>query len=353
MVLVYSEAADALVEPRTSASLIRHCTGILQHMAPSDLVIAPSSPAPRDGGMTEADLQALIVALSSGHITTAPAASEYTNTIDNRWSVNHATLMKYTLSASESELAPIFQAIADISKKMERAILQDGYDDLYCTAATATNAPLFITKELSNTIVNLVLWSGNLDRLDEGFHAFCTIYTSTAKDYQNLSNLQTYYFLSNDGTITLEEVCLFQLVIKSQWPTNFIQLDTTLNIFMNLLLLVIKSTHPLSTDFQVYVRTSNGLSIQLTEQFNMEMTDQLLWSFHLCTLVYWQSISCLTLNEAHIFPAANFVEFLPSLLIQRWEPPYMSGLAPAPLSTGPSPRPPALDPAAPAHAPTP
>ena len=58
--------------------------------------------------MRESDLQALIVEFRSGHINTAPVASEYTNTIGKRWSVNHCTLMKYTISVSESELAPIF-----------------------------------------------------------------------------------------------------------------------------------------------------------------------------------------------------------------------------------------------------
>ena len=116
--------------------------------------------------------------------------------------------MKYTLSASESEFSPIFHAITSVSINMERAILQSGYDDISCTYAAATNSPLVITKDLASTIVNLVLWSGDLDRLDEGFHVFFTIYTSAAKDFQDFSNLHTYDFLSNYGKITLEEVHL-------------------------------------------------------------------------------------------------------------------------------------------------
>ena len=219
---------DELFDPRTDASLNRHLTGILQNMAPYDAAISTSAQSPHAGGMTAGDLQSLIVASVSGHITTALAASESTNTIGKCWSVNHSTFMKYTLSASESELAPIFQAITSGSRKTERAIILYVYDGLSCTAAVSTNAPLVITKELTNIIVNLVLWSGDIDRLDEGFHAFCTICTSTAKDSQDFPNLHTYDLLFNDGTITLQEFRLFQLVLKSHCHTGFIQLDTTL-----------------------------------------------------------------------------------------------------------------------------
>ena len=183
-------------------------------MAPSDAAIEASAPAPYSGGMMAADLQSIIVALRSDHITTTIADSESTNTIGKCSSVSHSTLMNYTLSALESELAPIFQAITSGSRKMECAILQYIHDGLFHTAAIATNALLVITKYLANTIVNLVLWSGNIDRLDEGFHAFCTIYSITAKAYQDFSNLHTYYFLSNNEIIILKEVCFFQLVLK-------------------------------------------------------------------------------------------------------------------------------------------
>ena len=150
--------ADDLVEPHKAASLFRHITGILQNMAPSDAEIAPSAPAPHAGGMTAAELQSLIVLLRSRHITTTPGDSESTNTIGKCWSVNHSTLMKYTLLTSESKLAPIFQDTTSGSRKMERTILQSGYDGLACTAAVSTNFPLVITKDLTNIIVNLVFW---------------------------------------------------------------------------------------------------------------------------------------------------------------------------------------------------
>ena len=149
--------ADELVETRTSNSIIRHCSGILQHLAPSDAEISPTVPPLHDSGMTAVDLQELIVALRNGYSTTKPEFSESNNTIDKRWSVNHSTLMKYNPSALESELAPIFQAITSGSRIMERAILQDGYDDLDRTSAAATSYPLVIIKDLASTIVNLVL----------------------------------------------------------------------------------------------------------------------------------------------------------------------------------------------------
>ena len=93
-----------------------------------------------------------------------------------------------------------------------------------------------------------------------------------------------------------------------------------LNISMNILILVLNSARTLSTDFQVFISTWNGLSIQLSEQFNSNttMSAQFLRSLQLRTSVYWQSISTLTLNEARIFQVMDFVEFLTYFLIQTW-----------------------------------
>ena len=118
-------------------------------------------------------------------------------------------LMKYTLLVSESEFAPIFQTIVSRSRNMEFAILQSGYDSLAFTAAATTNSPLVTTKYLAIIIVNLILWSGDLDCLDEDCSMFRTIYSNTAKASRDLSNIQTYDLLSNNMTITLEEVRLF------------------------------------------------------------------------------------------------------------------------------------------------
>ena len=64
---------------------------------------------------------------------------------------------------------------------MEHAILQYGCDDIDSNFSATTNVPLVITKELANNIVNYLFCSGDLEHIDEGLHAFCTIYISTAK----------------------------------------------------------------------------------------------------------------------------------------------------------------------------
>jgi len=172
---------------------------------------------------------------------TAPAAPGSTETaVEKRWSVNIQTLLKLTQCTSEAELAPVWCAIANGPKKEERHILQTALSDLSRKPGAATAVTLTVSKELHSTIVNLMFWSGDPNRVDEGLHPFRTVYTSTAKTSMDQSNIQTYDLLANDGTLDLQDIKVFQHILKSDWPTTFIQLDTTLKSYHNLLVLLLK-----------------------------------------------------------------------------------------------------------------
>jgi len=191
-----------LAQTLASASLIRHRNAVLSHMTTTVALGAPLAPAPMQG-MSVNDFQALIAALRLGQIPQAPAAPGTAGTtIEKRWSVNLQTLLKLTHCASVTELAPVWSALAKGPKKEEHNILQASLDDLARNPGASTTASLTVTKELHNTVVNLMFWSGDIDRLDEGLHPFRTVYTSTAKTSMDKSNLQTYDLLASVATLT-------------------------------------------------------------------------------------------------------------------------------------------------------
>jgi len=81
------------------------------------------------------------------------------------------------------------------------------------------------------------------------------------------SNIQTYDLLANDGTLDLQDIKAFQHSLKSDWPTTFIQLDTTLKSYHNLLVLLLKVTHPYTAVFTRFLNMWNSISVQLAELF--------------------------------------------------------------------------------------
>ena len=95
-------------------------------------------------------------------------------------------------------------------RKEERSILQAAPDDHARTLVSSTSAPLLVFKEILNTVVNLMFWSGDPDCLDEVLHPLCTFYISAAKNLQDQSYLLTYNLLSSDGNNILEDIQLFQ-----------------------------------------------------------------------------------------------------------------------------------------------
>ena len=243
-----------LAQTFASASLIRHRNAVLSHLTTTVALGAPPAPAPMQG-MSANDFQALIAALRLGQIPQAPAAPGTAGTtVEKRWSVNLQTLLKLTHCASVTELAPVWNALAKGPKKEEQDILQASLDDLARNPGASTTASLTVTKELHNTVVNLMFWSGDIDRLDEGLHLFHTVYyTSTAKTSMEKSNLQTYDLLASDGNLDLQNIPMFQHIFKSDWPTSYMQLDTTLKSYHNLIVLLLKPTHPYAAAYVIFL----------------------------------------------------------------------------------------------------
>jgi len=321
-----------LTQTFTSESLIRHRNAALSHMTTMVALSAPHAPAPMQG-MSAIDFQALIAALRHGQIPQALAAPGTAGTtVKKRWSVNLQTLLKLTHCTSAMELAPVWSVIAKGPKKEERNIIQAAFDDLARNPGASTTASLTVTKELHNTVVNLMFWSGDIVRLDEGLHPFRTVNTSTAKTSMDQSNLQTYDLLASNGNLDLENIRMFQHIFKSDWPTSYMQLDTTLKWYHHLSVLLLKPTHPYAAAYSIFLNIWKSISVQLAELFATKpsMPAQFLRSIQLCTAVYWQSVNALNAMEARVLPPPDFAELLSSVRIQSWIPPLLPG---APLAS--------------------
>ena len=186
-----------------------------------------------------------------------------------------------------------------------------------------------MSKELLTTIVNLSFWAGDFDMLEKGVHPFTTVYVSTAKQAQDCANLQTYNSLAQDGTIRLEDMQLFQLALKSHWPTEFLQLDTLLKLFHNLLSVLLPTVHLLLVSYGNFIKAWNGMHILLAEYFSRDQAKpaQFLRSLQLRITLYWQAIS--SFEDALLIQLPNLLELLMSVSLQSWVPPTMPGQYPS------------------------
>ena len=212
--------------------------------------------------------------------------------MDKRWAVNLDVLLKLCMVQDMAQLNPIWEALAKGPRKEERNILQSALDNRAASAGSATKAKLVILKELHTTIVSLSFWSGDMDMLEEGLHPFRTLYTSASKQAQDLARLRTYDSLAWDGTLRLEDIELFQVVLKSHWPTDFLQLDTSLKFFQNLLMVLLPNTHPLVISYTNFLGSWNGLQIPMAEYFAQDHSRPALFlrSLQLRIAAYWQQV---------------------------------------------------------------
>ena len=165
--------------------------------------------------------------------------------------------------------------------------------------------------------------------LEEGLHPFRTLYTSTAKQAQDQARLRVYDSLARDGSLRLEDVELFQLVLKSHWPSDYRQLDTSLRFFHNLISVLFTSTHPLVIAYKNFLDAWRRLDIQLGEFFVNGQSKPALFlrSMQLRIASYWQQVfMAADTTAAALIPAPDFQGLLSSLLIQAWVQPSMPGI---------------------------
>ena len=258
---------------------VRHCTTVLSHLgsvAGSSGGDTQGNPNQANGGpfgMNAQQFQTFVEAMRGDHTAPAPASGVSPSsscTVDKHWSMNMPKLLKFTQVADVSLLPPIWSTIANGPRKEEHNILQAALEDHTHSTGATTNAKLTVTKELLSTVVNLNFWLGDFDLLSEGLHPYRTLYVSAAKQAQDQANLQTYNSLAKDGTLRLEDVQLFQLVLKSNWPTDFLQLDTSIKLYHNLLLVLLPLAHPLFMAYNGMLKIWKSMHILFAEYFNKD-----------------------------------------------------------------------------------
>jgi len=138
------------------------------------------------------------------------------------------------------------------------------------------------------------------------------------------SNLQTYDLLASNRNLALQNIRLFQHLFKSDWGL-YMQLDTTLKPYHNLIVLLLKPTHPYAAAYSIFLNIWKSISMQLAELFATKpsMPAQFLRSIQLHTAVYWQSINALNDMGARVLPPPDFAELLSSVRIKSWIPPLL------------------------------
>ena len=226
-------------------TLIHHLKSILSHMAVTPVLGAPPLVPPLQG-ISAQGFQALVTVLCGGQTNSSPSTpGSSRTTVEKCCSVNLLTLSKLTHCTMVAELHPIWSAITTAPKSIKNSQTSSRpFWMITIEALVLLLMCLSLTEDLHNIIVNLMFWSGDPDCLDEGLHPLCTMYTSTANTSTNQMHLQIYNLLANDGNLDLQKIRMFQHIFKSDWPTSYTQLNTTLKLYLNLIVLLLKPTHP-------------------------------------------------------------------------------------------------------------
>ena len=149
---------------------MRNRASVLSHLAPPATMPA-TTPAPIPS-TDPIPIQELVLAMRNDASPAPLVPSSTTTNMDKHWPTGLNTLLKFAHSSSVADLPKVWQSIAAGPRKSERAIIQSAIDEYARSPAAATAVTLVVNKDLVESIVNFRLWSGDIDRLDEGIHPF-------------------------------------------------------------------------------------------------------------------------------------------------------------------------------------
>lgn len=351
--------------PRMEAPLIRHRNQALSHLNSARTGNFGTGNLSSDQQTIQALIstlqQTMSAAAAPAPAVVAPVTPEAL--VEKRWVANLPTLLRYCLVDDVTDLRDVWKSIAAGPRKQERLIVQSAMNTLSASASAFTNASLNVNTDLFTTLITVHFFCGDHDKLDQGLHAYRTLYQSAAKTASDNALLAEYDQMVEISQLTLDDVGMFKRALKSHWPINFHQLDVSLKLNGNLFLLILPLLHPYLASLNRFFAEWNRIGPGLAEQFAQDgvcspLPAQFLRSFQLMQTVYWEAINgAASTADARNIDAPDFTRLLHRFRIGDWIPPSIPGLTTRQLRENIqvlAPRAPIIcDPPAPAPAPAP
>ena len=340
-----------------------------EHQDHSDGIISNDLPLPA-AGQAPAGLAPLVGAVNqltaevvqTRNDEAARRANAAVKTVQQYYGQAVDILLRVTHSPSEAQLPPVYQLVANSTKRTLRVTLQEHFRSLARDLGQDSYAPI-ILPELAAKIASATFDHNNINDLQDGIQPFITPAWSAEDKAELRATNEAYDTIQDGASATLQDLYALRALTKISPPLTLLQTLHTFKSFGILLTGLLGDTHALTLGFNAFVAQFND-SLSVLEVHALRET------YYCMRLVRYMQIRISNWFNSQVTNPARIVTPEFHLLITKikdqdtsWKPliprrylPQGASPSPAP-SPGPAPAPapgPGVSPpAAPAPAPAP
>jgi hypothetical protein len=240
------------IVPLADLALQAHRQEILARDLPARTTATPADPgssiqvAAAIGALASEQRDARAEAIASKVASSA-------KTPEARWGTMALNLLQFAQVIQSDQLAPVWQALAEAPKRLERQTLQI-WADKVANDLKFPSAPI-VTSTLATKIVALQLAMTDLDDLEDGVQPFNVGYRNAAATKAARVSTENYdLLLQGSAGATLPDIQLFRDADRVTLPTDVLHVSATLRNFQVLLHLLLGASHVLTVEFRTFVQ---------------------------------------------------------------------------------------------------
>ena len=218
-------------------------------------------------------LQLAAVVAENTNKTISLVAEEKAKTPAKVWPQTLPILMRYLDIETEAELPPLYDTLAKAAKHERRTVLQHAFTAQANVANAFCCQPIVVNLNLAKCIQDFEFVASDPDILNQGLQPFILNLGNAEHRAKTLQNVQQFDELESGKLgLTLQDLQTLKAAEVSHVPLSFMELDTTLASFGDLLTVTLGNTHPILVAYRTFWKEWGRSRLQFSAAIDVART---------------------------------------------------------------------------------
>ena len=273
-------------------------------------------------GVQDSILQLAAVVADNTTKTISLVAEEKAKTPAKVWPQTLPVLMRYLEVNTDAALPPVYETLAKATKQERRVVLQQAFTAQANVATAFCCQPTVVNLNLAKCILEFEFAASDPDILTQGLQPFILNLGNAEHRAKTLENVQQFDELEGGKLgLTLQDLLALKAADVQHVPVTFMELDTTLASFGDLLVVTLGAQHVLLTAYRQFWREWQRSRLQFSSAIDIART---LKPVHILRriqleLFYWfnskrQALTPLPVEFSKLVHELHMATFIPPVL---------------------------------------
>ena len=224
-------------------------------------------------GVQDSILQLAAVVADNTTKTISLVSEEKTKTPAKVWPQTLPMLMRYLDIDTDEALPPVYETLAKAAKQERRVVLQQAFTAQANDASAFCFQPIVVNLNLAKCILEFEFAASDPDILNQGLHPFILNLGNAEHRAKTIENVQQFDELEGGKLgLTLQDLQTLKAAEVKHIPVTFMELDTTLASFGDLLVVTLGPQHVLLRAYRTFWKDWQRSRLQFSSAIDIART---------------------------------------------------------------------------------